>query len=149
MGGSNGGLTVGAVMTQRPELFKAVICQVPLLDMYRYHKFLIAARWTGDLGDPDKADEFEFIRKWSPYHNVKVGVEYPNVLFTTANKDTRVASFHAWKMAALLQSTNKDNIVLMRTEMDAGHGPGKPIKKIIEGQAYILAFLAWELGLKV
>jgi prolyl oligopeptidase len=149
LGASNGGLTVGAVMMQRPELFNAVVCQVPLLDMYRFHNFLIAARWVNDYGNPDKADEFEWIRKWSPYHSIKAGLEYPNILFTTANKDTRVAPFHAWKMTALLQSNKQNNVVLLRTEMEAGHGPGKPIKKIVESQAYILAFLAWKLGLSL
>jgi prolyl oligopeptidase len=148
MGGSNGGLMVGAVMTQRPELFKAVVCRVPVLDLYRYHKFLIAGRWVHEFGNPEKANEFEWLRKWSPYHHVKPGVEYPNAMFVTANKDTRVAPLHAWKMTALLQATNKENVVLLRTEMDAGHGPGKPVKKFVESQAYALAFLAWELSLR-
>lgn len=149
MGGSNGGLMVGAVMTQRPELFNAVVCRVPVLDLYRFHKFLIAGRWVHEFGDPEKANEFEWLRKWSPYHHVQSGIEYPNVLFTTANKDTRVAPLHAWKMTALLQANNKKNVVLLRTEMEAGHGPGKPIKKAVESQAYTLAFLAWELGLNL
>lgn len=148
-GGSNGGLMVGAVMTQRPELMKAVLCQVPVLDMSRFHKFLIANRWVHEFGDPEKPEEFEWLMEWSPYHNVKTDVEYPAVLFMTANHDTRVAPLHARKMAALLQNTNQQNPVLLRTEMDAGHGMGKPKKKSIEAQAERTAFMAWQLELEI
>jgi len=146
-GGSNGGLMVGAVMTQRPKLMKAVICQVPVLDMARFHKFLIAGRWVHEFGDPEKPDEFKWLMKWSPYHNTKQDVEYPATFFITANHDTRVAPLHARKMTALLQNTNRKNPILLRTEMDAGHGAGKPKKKIIEAQAERSAFMAWHLGL--
>ncbi len=146
IGGSNGGLLVGACLVQRPDLYKAVICEVPLLDMVRFPKFLVAARWVNEYGNPSKKEDFYRIIKWSPYHNVKKGVEYPNVLFTTANKDSRVDPLHARKMAALLQAVNKQNIVLLRTESDAGHGSGKPLGKVINETADILAFLKGQLG---
>lgn len=147
MGGSNGGLMVGAVMTQRPDLFKAVICNVPVLDMTRFHKFLIAHRWIAEFGDPEKPEDFEYLMRWSPYHTVKEGVAYPSVLFNTAEKDTRVDPLHARKMAAQLQRVNPDGVVLLHTEKDAGHGGGKPVKKLVEGLAIKLAFFAWQLGL--
>lgn len=147
MGGSNGGLLVGACLTQRPELFKAVVCRVPLLDMVRFPKFLIASRWTSEYGDPAVKADFDRIIKWSPYHNVRPDVEYPATLFATADHDTRVEPLHARKMTALLQATNKQNPILVRTEIEAGHGAGTPLKKSIDAQADILAFLAWQLDL--
>ncbi len=144
-GRSNGGLLVGACFTQRPNLFKAAVSIVPLLDMLRFPKFFIAKRWVSEYGDPAKLKDFKNIIKWSPYHNVKKDVEYPNVLFTTAENDSRVDPFHAYKMAALLQSINKRNVILLRTEVDAGHGPGKPLNKTIKEQADILSFLHWQL----
>lgn len=147
IGGSNGGLLVGACAIQRPELYKAVVCMVPLLDMVRFPKFLIAARWIYEYGNPDDPKDLPKILKWSPYHNVKEGVEYPAILFTTANKDFRVDPLHARKMVALLQSINKTNQILLRTEMEAGHGPGKPLSKIAGEQGDKLAFLYWQLGI--
>ncbi len=149
IGGSNGGLMVGAVMTQRPDLFKAVVCNVPVLDMARFHKFLIAHRWIAEFGDPNNPKDFGWLMEWSPYHNVKEGVAYPNVLFTTANKDTRVDPLHARKMTALMQRVNKEGVILLRTEMDAGHGSGKPLNKRVAGAATTQAFFAWQLGLTV
>jgi prolyl oligopeptidase len=102
-GGSNGGLLVGAAMTQRPELFQAVACQVPLLDMVRYHKFLVAKFWVPEYGSSDDAKQFPYLLKYSPYHNVKKGVDYPATIFMTGDGDTRVAPLHARKMAALVQ----------------------------------------------
>lgn len=149
MGGSNGGLLVSAVEVQRPELFKAVCSQVPLTDMVRFPQFGIAIRWIPEYGDPKKKEELENILKWSPYHNVKEGVEYPATLFTTAENDTRVNPLHARKMAALFQSVNKKNNVFIFSEIEAGHGPGKPIRKIVQSHALILAFLAQQLELTV
>ena len=120
MGGSNGGLLVGATFTQRPELFNAVVCQVPLLDMKRYHKLLAGASWMAEYGDPDKADEWAYISKYSPYQNVKVGVKYPKVLFTTSTRDDRVHPGHARKMAALMQSLGAD--LLYYENIEGGHG---------------------------
>ena len=149
MGGSNGGLLVSAVSLQRPDLFHAVVSRVPLTDMVRFSKFGMALRWVHEYGDPAKEDELKNILKWSPYHNVKGGVEYPATLFTTAEKDTRVDPLHSRKMAAILQSVNKKNRILLFTEIQAGHGSGKPISKIVEDQAIIISFFSQELGLEI
>lgn len=100
MGGSNGGLLVGVAFTQRPDLYQAVVCQVPLLDMQRYNKLLAGASWMDEYGNPDIPEEWEYIKKYSPYHNLKPGVAYPEVLFLTSTKDDRVHPGHARKMAA-------------------------------------------------
>ncbi len=148
LGGSNGGLLVSAVGIQRPNLFKAVCSRVPLTDMVRFHKFGIAGRWTHEFGNPDIKSDLKSIFTWSPYHNVKKGVGYPKFLFTTAESDTRVEPFHAWKMAARLQEVgNKESFVF--TEKDAGHGAGKPVAKLVEVQAMILSFFATELNLEI
>ena len=148
LGGSNGGLLVSAVGIQKPDLFKAVCSRVPLTDMVRFHKFGIARRWTDEFGNPDIRSDLERIITWSPYHNVRNGVGYPSFLFTTAEKDTRVEPFHAWKMAARLQEVeNSETFVL--TEKEAGHGAGKPVAKVVETQAMILAFFGAELNLKI
>jgi len=152
-GRSNGGLLVGAAMTQRPDLFKAVSCGVPLLDMVRYHKFLIAYIWTSEYGDPDDPEAFKWLYAYSPYHKVREDVEYPAVLFYTASSDTRVDPMHARKMAARLQAAHlkngSDNPVLLIVESDAGHGVGKPLYKVVQEQANMWAFLAWQLGLEI
>jgi prolyl oligopeptidase len=103
-GGSNGGLLVGAAMTQRPELFQAVVCSVPLLDMIRYQDFLVARFWVPEYGSSEDPEQFKYLLKYSPYQNVKMGVKYPAVLFVTGDGDTRVAPLHARKMTALLQA---------------------------------------------
>ena len=118
-GGSNGGLLVGAVMLQRPDLFNAVICQAPLLDMKRYNKLLAGASWMGEYGDPDVAAEWAFIARYSPYQNVKAGVKYPPVLFTTSTRDDRVHPGHARKMAALMRDMGND--VLYYENIEGGH----------------------------
>ena len=120
MGGSNGGLLVGAVMVQRPELFGAVVCSVPLLDMQRYHKLLAGNSWMAEYGNPDKADEWAYISQYSPYHNVKKGVKYPKVLFATSTRDDRVHPGHARKMAALMLEQGHD--VLYFENIEGGHG---------------------------
>ena len=120
MGGSNGGLLVGAVMVQRPELFGAVVCSVPLLDMQRYHKLLAGNSWMAEYGDPDKPEEWSFISKYSPYQNVKQGVKYPKVLFATSTRDDRVHPGHARKMAARMIEQGHD--VLYYENMEGGHG---------------------------
>src|SRR5258708_22511250 len=104
MGGSNGGLLMGAMLTQRPELFRAVVIQVPLLDMLRYHKLLAGASWMAEYGDPDNAEEAAFLKQISPYHNLREGVAYPEVFFLTSTKDDRVHPGHARKMAAKMGS---------------------------------------------
>lgn len=149
LGGSNGGLLVAAVGVQRPDLFNAVCSRVPLTDMVRFPKFGIAVRWIHEYGNPDVKVDLERILTWSPYHNVKEGNRYPDFFFTTANKDTRVDPLHARKMAAMLQGANQENNVLVFTEMEAGHGPGKPVIMIVENQALILTFFSVKLGLSV
>ncbi len=146
-GGSNGGLLVGGCLVKRPDLFKAVISKVPILDMIRFPKFLIAKRWVSEYGDPGKLRDFQRILTWSPYHNVRKGIEYPSVLLTTALNDRRVHPLHAWKMAALLQETGVEHVVLLRTETATGHGPGTGKRNYVRGQADTLAFAAWQLGM--
>ncbi|MCI0350404.1 MAG: prolyl oligopeptidase family serine peptidase, partial [Acidobacteriales bacterium] len=150
-GGSNGGLLVGAVMTQRPELFRAVICQVPLLDMLRYQNFQIAKLWIPEYGSADNAEQFKWLYAYSPYHHVKEGTLYPATLIMTADTDTRVDPMHAKKMAAKLQSLAKngpDRPILLRIEPKAGHGAGKPISKLVEESTDIWSFLFWQMGIK-
>ncbi len=149
MGGSNGGLLVGAAITQRPDLFRAAVCAVPLLDMIRYHKFLIAKLWIPEYGSAEDPKQFEWLRAYSPYHNVKPGTPYPAVLFATAEGDSRVDPLHARKMAALLQTeAGGDKPILLRVEGKAGHGAGKPISKRIEEATDVYSFLFWQLGVK-
>jgi prolyl oligopeptidase len=148
LGGSNGGLLVGAAITQRPELFRAAVCAVPLLDMLRYHRFLIAKLWVPEYGSADDPEQFQWLHAYSPYHRVREGTAYPAVLFVTAESDTRVDPLHARKMAALLQhATSSAHPILLRIEGKAGHGAGKPISKRIDEAALIYSFLFWQLGI--
>jgi prolyl oligopeptidase len=149
VGGSNGGLLVGATLTQRPDLCRAVWCAVPLLDMIRFPQFLIAKLWTDEYGDPEIADEFGWLHAYSPYHHVTDGTCYPAVLLTSAEGDTRVDPLHARKMVALLQSASScqaERPILYHQEGRAGHGVGKPVGKRAAEQADVLAFLSWQLG---
>lgn len=146
-GGSNGGLLVGAAMTQRPELFQAVVCSYPLLDMIRYQSFLVASFWVPEYGSAEDAEQFKYIYAYSPYHHVKKGEKYPAVLFVTGDADTRVAPLHARKMTALVQaSTGSDRPVLLHYNTKAGHSGGLPVSQIIEDQTDELTFLFWQLG---
>lgn len=149
-GGSNGGLLVGAALTQRPDLCRAVWCAVPLLDMVRFPRFLIAKLWTDEYGDPDVPEEFGWLHAYSPYHRARGGERYPAVLLTTAEGDTRVDPLHARKMAAILQWAVGDvpdaRPVLLHQEGRAGHGVGKPVGKRAAEQADVLAFFGWQLG---
>ena len=148
-GGSNGGLLVGAAMTQKPELFKAVVCAVPLLDMVRYHNFQIARLWVPEYGSAEDAAQFRFLYAYSPYHRVRERTAYPAVLLTTAESDSRVDPMHARKMAALLQkSTSSGRPILLRTETKAGHGIGKPLTKQIDESTDTWSFFLWQLGLE-
>ena len=152
-GGSNGGLLMGAMITQRPDLFRAVICAVPLLDMLRYQNFQIAKLWIPEYGSAEDPKQFDFLYAYSPYHHVKEGVEYPAILFMTADTDTRVDPMHAKKMAALMQAEAKNGVskerpILLRIETKAGHGAGKPVTKQIEEYTDIYSFLFWQLGVK-
>jgi prolyl oligopeptidase len=146
-GGSNGGLLVGAAMTQRPELFQAVVCSYPLLDMVRYHKFLVARFWVPEYGSSEDPKQFQYIYRYSPYHNVKKGVKYPAVLFITGDADTRVDPLHARKMTALMQAwTGSDRPILLHYDTKAGHSGGLPVSKQIEDLTDELSFLFWQLG---
>ena len=152
-GGSNGGLLMGAALTQRPDLFRAVVCQVPLLDMLRYQNFQIAKLWIPEYGSADDPKQFEWLYAYSPYHHVKPGTEYPAILFMTADTDTRVDPMHAKKMAALMQAEaangqSLERPILLRIETKAGHGAGKPLAKQIEEGVDIYSFLFWQLGVK-
>jgi len=152
-GGSNGGLLMGAAFTQRPDLFRAVVCQVPLLDMLRYQNFQIAKLWIPEYGSAVDAKQFEWLYAYSPYHHVTPGIEYPAILFITADTDTRVDPMHAKKMAARMQAEaangrSRERPILLRIESKAGHGAGKPITKQIEEQTDIYSFLLWQLGVK-
>ncbi len=152
-GGSNGGLLMGAMITQRPDLFRAVVCQVPLLDMLRYQNFQIAKLWIPEYGSADDAKQFDWLYAYSPYHHVKPGQEYPAILFMTGDTDTRVDPMHAKKMAALMQAearngSSKERPILLRIETKAGHGQGKPVAKQIEESTDMYSFLFWQLGIK-
>jgi prolyl oligopeptidase len=152
-GGSNGGLLMGAMMTQRPDLFRAVVCQVPLLDMLRYQNFQIAKLWIPEYGTAENAGQFKWLYAYSPYQHVKAGVEYPAILFTTGDFDTRVDPMHAKKMAALMQAeakngSSKTRPILLRIESKAGHGAGKPVTKQIEEFTDVYSFLFSQLGVK-
>ncbi len=148
-GGSNGGLLVGAAITERPDVCKAAICAVPLLDMIRYQRFSVGRYWITEYGDPDNPAQFEFLYKYSPYHHVKPGGRYPATLFTTAESDSRVDPMHAMKMTALLQAENgSDSPILLRYETKAGHGIGAPVQKVVDEYADFLAFLCWQLGVE-
>jgi prolyl oligopeptidase len=146
-GASNGGLLVGAVMTQRPELFRAVVCRVPLLDMLRYQNFQIARLWVSEYGTAENAEQFKWLYAYSPYHHVKAGVEYPAVLFMTGDSDSRVDPMHALKMTALMQGVSK-RAVLLRVESKAGHGVGTPLGKRVEELTDAYSFLWRELGVR-
>ncbi|WP_299264466.1 prolyl oligopeptidase family serine peptidase [uncultured Psychrosphaera sp.] len=150
MGGSNGGLLVGAVMTQRPELFKVALPAVGVLDMLRYHTFTSGAGWAYDYGtSEDNKEMFEYLLGYSPVHNVKAGVQYPATLVTTGDHDDRVVPAHSFKFAAELQAKQAgSNPTLIRIETDAGHGAGTPISKTIEQYADIYGFTLYNMGVK-
>jgi prolyl oligopeptidase len=149
-GGSNGGLLMGAVLTQRPELFQAIVVQVPLLDMLRYHRFLIARLWIPEYGSADDPEQYDWLRAYSPYHHVRSGTEYPAVLLATAESDTRVDPMHARKMAARLQAaSSSSHPVLLRLEARAGHGAGKPLSKVLDELTDTWSFVFSELGVEV
>jgi prolyl oligopeptidase len=147
-GGSNGGLLVGAVMTQRPDLMKVAFPAVGVLDMLRYHLFTIGWAWATDYGTSDNAADFEYLIKYSPLHNVKAGTCYPATLVTTADHDDRVVPAHSFKFISELQSKQScDNPTLIRIETKAGHGAGKPTSKVIEEYADLYSFMFYNMGI--
>lgn len=149
-GGSNGGLLVGAVMTQRPDLMKVALPAVGVMDMLRYNKFTAGAGWAYDYGTVDDSPEmFEYLYRYSPVHNIKEGIQYPATLVTTGDHDDRVVPAHSFKFAAQLQAKqNGQNPVLIRIETKAGHGSGTPVSKTIEQYADIFGFTLWNMGIK-
>jgi prolyl oligopeptidase len=146
-GGSNGGLLVGAALTQRPDLYTAVICAAPLLDMVRYEHFGLGATWSDEYGSASDAAELEWLLAYSPYHHVREGVAYPATLFTVFDGDTRVDPLHARKMAAALQhATSSGRPILVRRESDVGHG-ARAVTRAVELSVDTLTFAATETGL--
>ncbi|MGW2151493.1 prolyl oligopeptidase family serine peptidase [Nonomuraea bangladeshensis] len=146
-GGSNGGLLVGAALTQRPDLYAAVVCSAPLLDMVRYELFGLGATWNVEYGSADDPEQFGWLWGYSPYHHVKEGVEYPATLFTVFQSDTRVHPLHAWKMCAALQhATTSGRPVLLRNETEVGHG-ARSVSRSVDLSADTLTFLAAHTGL--
>ena len=147
-GGSNGGLLIGVAVTQRPDLFQAAVSQVPLMDMLRFHKWGMGAQWVHEFGKPDDPEEFKWVHAYSPYHNVRAGVDYPATLMVTAESDNRVDTAHAFKMTAAMQhATSGTRPILLRCERKAGHGAGKPLSMVIEHRSEEWVFLMWQLGM--
>jgi prolyl oligopeptidase len=141
-GGSNGGLLVGAAATQRPDLFNGIVCSVPLLDMVRYHKFRIARYWIPEYGDPDKAEDFAWLLRYSPYHNVRSGLNMPTMLVIAGENDTRVDPLHAKKFVALAQANpGQINPVMLKMDYDSGHGTGKSTAQQVEDRETWLRFI--------
>lgn len=152
-GGSNGGLLVGACLTQRPDLYCATFPMVGVLDMLRYHRFTIGWGWVVEYGSADNAADFPYLYKYSPLHNIKPGTCYPPTMIMTADHDDRVVPAHSFKFGATLQAAQTadkrcDNPILLRVESDAGHGAGKPISKSIQEQADIWSFFLWNAGMQ-
>ncbi len=147
-GGSNGGLLIGAVINQRPELFKVALPAVGVMDMLRFHKFTIGWSWVTDYGSSDNKEEFEYLYKYSPLHNIKNNITYPAVMVTTADHDDRVVPAHSFKYIATLQEKYKGpNPVLIRIETSAGHGAGKPTSKMIEEAVDLYSFVFFNMGI--
>ncbi|RAJ83535.1 prolyl oligopeptidase [Chitinophaga dinghuensis] len=148
-GGSNGGLLIGACMTQRPELFKVALPAVGVMDMLRFQKFTIGWAWATEYGSSDNAEQFKYLIKYSPLHNLKPGVSYPATMVLTADHDDRVVPAHSFKFAATLQADNAGpNPVLIRIDTQAGHGAGKPTSKVIDEAADIWSFTMYNLGMR-
>jgi prolyl oligopeptidase len=149
-GGSNGGLLIGACVTQRPDLFGAALPEVGVMDMLRFHKFTIGWAWTSDYGSSDNAEDFKALYAYSPLHNLKPGTKYPPTLVATSDHDDRVVPGHSFKFAATMQADQAGpSPILIRIETKAGHGAGKSITKLIDETADTWAFLAHNLNMKV
>ncbi|HEV8255566.1 MAG TPA: prolyl oligopeptidase family serine peptidase, partial [Casimicrobiaceae bacterium] len=148
-GGSNGGLLIGAMLTQRPDLFTAALCAVPLLDMLRFHKFLIARFWIAEYGDPDKAEDFAYLLRYSPYHNIREGVSFPPTLVKAGEYDSRVDPLHAKKFVAAVQNhVGQLDPFLLYMDFDSGHGYGKAKEQVIRDREYELRFIFSRLKMR-
>lgn len=151
MGRSNGGLLMGAAVTRRPDLFKAVVCGVPLLDMIRFHKFLMAKFWVPEYGCSDDPEQFKWLMSYSPYHNIKENYKYPSVFFSTGENDTRVHPMHARKMTAAMQKASISDIekspIILWVDREAGHGQGKPLNLRVREEVDKWLYLRWQLGM--
>jgi prolyl oligopeptidase len=148
-GASNGGLLMGAMMTQRPDLFGAIVCGAPLLDMLRYHKLSVGSWWAAEYGSADDPKQFAYLNKYSPYHNVHAGTKYPAIMFTTGDSDTRVDPSHARKMTALMQAANvSGNPIILRYDTKGGHSGIGSIDKVVDQQVDMMSFIADRLGVK-
>ena len=151
MGGSNGGLLTGVAATQRPDLFNCVVSSVPLLDMLRYQNFLMARFWVPEYGSSEDPEQFVFLRPYSPYHNIKTGMQYPAVLFTAGENDNRVHPLHARKMAARMQheagNDHEEKPILLWVDRDSGHGSGKPRSLRLRDRVDVWSFIMWQTGL--
>jgi prolyl oligopeptidase len=146
-GGSNGGLLVGAAMVQRPDLYRAVVCAVPLLDMVRYHRFGSGRTWISEYGTAEKEADFRVLHAYSPYHHVKPGTRYPALLMLSSDHDDRVDPMHARKFTAAIQAAQAGKLpALLRIEMNAGHGGADQVRRRIEQSADTYAFLMQQLG---
>jgi prolyl oligopeptidase len=149
-GGSNGGLLMGAALTQRPELYKAIVCTYPLLDMIRYHQFLVARWWVPEYGSSEDPEQFKYILKYSPYQNVVKGKKYPATLFISGDSDTRVDPCHARKMTALMQyASDGSTPMLLYYDTKAGHSGGGSLTKTIDDATTALSFVVWQLNMKI
>ena len=149
-GGSNGGLLVGAALIQRPELFKAIICTYPLLDMVRYQQFLVARWWVPEYGSSEDPEQFKYILAYSPYQNVIEGKKYPATLFITGDSDTRVDPLHARKMTSLMQyASDGSTPMLLYYDTKAGHSGGASLTKTIDDATIALSFVVWQLDMKI
>jgi prolyl oligopeptidase len=148
LGASNGGLAVGAVEEQRPDLFAAAVAQVGVMDMLRFREFTVGKAWEADYGSVDNADEFRALAAYSPYHNVRANVEYPATLILTGDHDDRVFPAHSFKLAAAMQNADpQGRPILIRIDLRAGHGAGKPVSKQVDETADIYSFVLNAMGL--
>lgn len=146
IGGSNGGLLMGAIAVQRPDLYKAIVCEVPLLDMLRYHKFLIARYWIPEYGSSEQDEEFRWLLRYSPYHNVRLGVNVPTMLVTAGANDTRVDPMNAKKFVAALQNNpGQVSPIILHMDFNSGHGSGQSTEQAIDNWTFIFEFIMNQL----
>ena len=149
MGGSNGGLLMGAAATQRPDLFKAIVCEVPLLDMIRYHRFLIARYWIPEYGSADNDQDFRWLLRYSPYQNIRKGINIPPMLVTAGANDTRVDPMNAKKFVAAVQNNfGQISPIILHMDYNTGHGTGQSTQQIIDNWNFVFEYIANQLNLQ-